>query len=430
MYRAVIFRREYPMLGEIIDRSQQLYSKLYPEAEYLKNEHTWTFPSGAKVMFRHLQNEVDKYDYSGQQFSFIGFDELTQFTFTQYMFMWSRCRSADPDIRCYIRSTTNPKGVGHAWVKARFIDAAPPRTTISERYKIPELGIEVVLDRCFIPARVWDNRKLLGADPAYAARLMQLPEADRKALLEGDWDAFEGQVFRELNRDVHIIEPFEIPADWPRMLSVDWGYAKPYSVGWWAFDPEGVAIRYRELYGYGGEDDLGTYEDAELVARKVAKISLSANELQLLGPGVGDPAMWEQKGTGRSVALAFRDEGLYLYPGINDRVNGKMQLHWRLATTRYDPGNPGADEAGLVPAKPRLVVFNTCVHWIRTLPLLQYDPVKVEDVDSRSEDHAYDETRYLCMTRPIAAATPVVRRPVMDGPLVARKRRAGGRYLW
>jgi len=356
-----------------MERSQ-LY---YPAARGVWHEQRkeWRFPSGAIIRFRYLEGLGDELRYQGHEYQYIAFDELTHFDERQYLYLLSRCRTADPKMRCYVRAASNPGGPGHHWVKARFIDVAPPGAT----YTDPATG----LTRAFVPARVTDNPMLLRADPAYIRRLEMLPDAERRAMLLGDWDAFSGQVFCEWSRERHVIEPFAVPSSWLRIRAMDWGFAKPYCVLWGAVDHDGIIYIYRELYGLRpGQIDAGTQETARDVARRVK--ALEADEQ--IAYGVADPACWANSGhDGPSIAETFAAEGVYWQPADNDRLQGKMQVHLRLR--------------GYSEQQPGLRVFSSCVNLIRTLPVLCYDQHRVEDVDTKQEDHAYDALRYLLMSR-------------------------------
>ena len=197
-YKGLILRKTYPQLAELIDKSLNYYPRAYPGARYNGGSHTWTFPSGAKILFGNLQHAKDKIKYQGQAYDFIAFDELTHFTYEEYSYLFSRCRPNGPGTRCSVRSTANPGNIGHGWVKARFITAAPPGTTICEEvtWKDPA-GQEHKgqRTRIFIPSSVFDNQALLRNDPGYVERLAGMPEKEREALLYGNWDSFEGQVF-------------------------------------------------------------------------------------------------------------------------------------------------------------------------------------------------------------------------------------------
>lgn len=394
-YRAIIFRKTYPDLSELIDRSNEIYKRAYPGAKYNEQQHCWKFPSGARIYFGSMQHKKDRLKYQGKQFAFIGFDELTHFGWEEYSYMFSRNRCAkDPNMLCYIRATTNPGGIGHGWVKDRFITAAPPATPILTRMEIE--GKVYKRYRIFIPASVFDNKILLDNDPNYIANLGMLPEAELKALLYGDWDSFNGQVFSEWvnnpthyvdRRWTHVINSFKVPTEWKRYRVFDFGYAKPFSVGWWAIDYDGRAYRYREMYGCTGQPNTGVKWEPRKIAAKIKEIE-DKYEVGNFIRGIADPSIWDAS-RGESIAAAMQKEYINWEPADNDRLSGKMQFHWRL----------GFDDQGY----PMTYIFNTCKDFIRTIPNLVYDELDTEDVDSKQEDHIYDEARYFYQMNPIAA---------------------------
>ena len=197
-YRAIIFRKTFPQLTDLIDRSKEIYKPAFPKAEYNTTGHVWNFPSGAKIYFGNMQREQDRTNYQGKHFDFVAFDELTHFSWKEYSYLMSRNRPSGPGTEVYLRATTNPGGKGHGWVKDRFVTPAPPLTTITGEYDIvqPDGKVrKIKRKRIFVPASVFDNEKLLENDPNYLANLAMMPEAERDALLYGSWDSFDGQVF-------------------------------------------------------------------------------------------------------------------------------------------------------------------------------------------------------------------------------------------
>lgn len=403
-YKGVIIRKTFPQTRELIDKTRNYYKRAYPKARWNGTEHTWRFPSGAQVLFATMQHPQDRFNFQGQSYDFVGFDELTHFTKEEYEYLFSRCRPTGPGTICYIRSTANPGGVGHAWVKDRFITAAPPLTTIwSEQTYVDLDGKKHTgkRSRVFVPSSVFDNKILLENDPDYVLNLAALPTAERNALLYGDWDTFSGQVFSEWRNDpahyddrvnTHVINPFLIEPHWNIWCSMDWGYARPYSVHWYAVDEERRLYCIRELYGCTGEPNVGVKQEPSEVARMIKEIE--AEDRNLKGKKiqrVGDPAIWGSQ-TGESIGTLMERERVYFEKGDHARIDGKMQVHHRLS---FDE-----DE------RPMLYVFNTCRHMIRTLPSLIYSETNVEDVDTTGEDHAYDDLRYVCMKNPIAARIP------------------------
>lgn len=398
-YRALILRKTYPQLSDLIDRSRDLYSKAFPTAKYNDTHHSWTFQSGAKIFFGSLQHTDDRLNYQGKRYDFIDFDELTQFTYDEYIYLLSRNRPGGDGTRCYVRAQANPGGIGHGWVKERFITPAPPMTTIRERVNIvsPDEGeIWKERTRIFVPSTVFDNKILLKNDPGYLLRLGALPEKEKKALLYGDWDSFSGQVFSEWRNDpdayesgigTHVISPFPIPKEWKIYRSFDWGYSRPFSVGWYAVDNDMRLYRIRELYGFTGKADEGVKWSVSDVALKIREIE--ENDPNLKGRfiiGVADPAIFQKNG-GESIGEIMEKHGVYWEKADNSRIAGKQQIHGRLKL----------DKSSI----PMFYCFSTCKQFIRTFPSLVYDTQNVEDVDTHSEDHIYDEFRYMCMRLPI-----------------------------
>lgn len=378
-----LFRETYPNLEANLIRE---WKRSIPKELYRYNEakHTATMLNGSLVLFRYVRNERDAETYQGQEFDYIGIDELTKHTERTIQLLLS-CLRSPQGFPPRFRGTCNPGGRGHGHVKQNYVEA----TNYGERIVIdPITGNR----RVFIPAKVYDNYVLMQNDPAYARRLENLPEQERKAFLEGDWDVFIGQVFSEWCRDIHVIQPFAIPPGWSRFRSFDWGFAKPYSVHWYAIDYDGVAYCYRELYGMKpNQPDVGTEEDPRQVAEKVKELEKG----ETISFGVADPAIWQKRKeirNGESVAETFAKTGIHWRPADNDRLQGKMQVHLRLR--------------GNGKGKPGLKVFSNCVHMIRTLPQLCYDEKRPEDVDTEMEDHIYDDLRYFCMSRPWVPQEP------------------------
>ncbi|MBQ8525982.1 MAG: terminase family protein [Clostridia bacterium] len=398
-YRGLILRKTYPQLSELIDRSRELYTKAYPKARYNDSKHFWLFPGGAKIYFGAMQHTKDRINYQGKRYDFIAFDELTHFTWDEYSYMFSRNRPSGSGTRVYMRSTTNPGGIGHSWVKERFITAAPPLTPIESRMNVVSPDgklITVKRNRIFVPSTVFDNKRLLENDPNYLANLSMLPEKEKNALLYGDWDSFSGQVFSEWKNDsahytdrrfTHVIEPFEVPASWKIYRGFDFGYSKPFAVEWIAIDHDRRAYVIAELYGCTENADEGIRLTPQQIAAKIRTIE--AEHPNLRGRrihGIADPAIAKAE-TGQSIADMMAGEGVFFDFGDHERLPGKMQFHYRFAF----------DDEGI----PMIYVFKNCRHFIRTVPNLVYDSTNVEDIDTRSEDHIYDCVRYVLMDNPI-----------------------------
>ena len=367
-HRALILRRSMPELRELIDKSRELYPKAFPGCKYKEVEKLWNFPSGAKVEFGFLERDADVYRYQGQAYSWIGFDEIThQATEFAWNYLASRLRTTDPEIIPYMRCTANPGGVGAHWVKKRYIDPSPPY----ESFK----GADG-LTRKFIPARLDDNPYLAG-DGRYEQMLKALPPTQRRQLLEGDWEVAEGAAFTEFDRELHIIEPFEIPMHWERIKGIDYGYASESACIWGAVDKEdGTLIIYRELYRKGL---LGT-ELGHMITEMELNDPMSV-------PGVLDTACWNRTGTtGPTVGETLVKAGHKLRRADKNRIAGKIQIHEYLKVQQS--------------GRPKLQIFNTCPNLIRELQSIPLDKSNPEDVDTKASDHAYDALRYLIMARP------------------------------
>lgn len=416
-YRGLILRKTVPELQQLIERATDYYTQAYPGVKFNDTKHTFTFPSGAKVQFGSLFRTADKFKYQGLQYDFIGLDELTQFLSEEYVYLKSRNRGNGPDTKVYMRATGNPGGVGHGWVKDRFVTAGTPGKTIWEKVKVksPEGElIEFYTSRIFVPSSVFDNKILLNNDPEYLKRLAQLPKAERDALLYGGWNTFEGQVFTEFLDDpahykdrrwTHVIKPFEIPWGWRIVRSLDWGFTKPFSVGWHAVDNDGRYYRIREYYGcMPNQANVGVRKNFDQLARDI--LAIEKNDPNLINRniiGVADPAIFADNGSGTSIAASMKKAGVYFKSADNQRMSGKMQFHYRLAF----------DRDGL----PMYQVFDTCKDFIRTIPSLVYSLKDVEDVDTDCEDHIYDEARYAVMENAISPRPNVLDREPQFDPL-------------
>lgn len=395
---AVVFRRTYQ---ELEDTDIKEANASYPKAiaKYNAGRHEFTLKNGSKILFRHCENEADRFNYSGIEIQFLYFDELTSFEQTIYDFLKTRMRAKKSlGVVPIVRSATNPGNIGHGWVKKMFVDAGPYMSIQTQEIYSEALHKTKKVRTQYIPALAMEN-PFITED--YIFELEQKPEALRNALLNGDWDSFEGQVFTEFTNKpehyidrigTHVIEPFEIPLWWKRYVSFDHGYSRPFSVGFWAIDEEGRAYRYKEWYGcLPRQANVGVKITPREIAEGIVALEKDERDNNLYIDHIADPAIFDRS-RGDSVADQMRPEkdrpGVIFRPGDNTRLAGKMQLHERLRF-RED-------------GRPMLYVFNTCVDWIRTVPNLPYSQTKPEDVDTNAEDHAYDETKYFLQAHPLA----------------------------
>jgi hypothetical protein len=378
-HRALILRRTFPMLRDVIGRSHELFLPL--GATFNKGTSQWTFPSGAILEFGFLDADEDKFRYMGRQFSMIGWDELTSWpgdgTDAQgqpvspaYVYMLSRLRAVEGSgLRLEIRATCTPGGAGHSWVKARFAigDEGGPSEVID-----PQTGFR----RVFIPARISDNPYL--ANTEYQRQLEALPEATRKALLHGRWDVYEGAVFSEWDYNRHTCDSFEVPEEWEIWRACDDGYAAPACVLWFAYDDVHDRIFVvDELYERG----LGPEELALAVLKKDEQFGRELN-------GVIDGAAFAEIGLGASQGRGSRGHIMNSYgcrwrpseKGAGSRVHGLSAIHQRLALKKDGYGG--------------LVICRTARNLVRTLPSMVYSRTNPEDIDDSCEQHAVDALRY------------------------------------
>jgi len=389
-FSGLLLRHTTEELRELIFKSQELYPKIWPGIKWSERKMQWTAPSGARLWMSYLDRDEDVLRYQGLAFSWIGFDELTQWS-TPYAwdYMRSRLRSTAPDLPIFMRATTNPGGRGHGWVKKMFIDPSPygknfDATNIetNEVLRYPaghSKAGKALFKRRFIPARLSDN-PFLSQSGDYEAMLLSLPEQQRRQLLEGDWDIKEGAAFTEFNRDIHVVEPFHIPSNWVKFRACDYGYGSYSAVLWFAVAPNEQIIVYRELYV------------SKILATDLADMVLELEaEDGNIKYGVLDSSLWHKRGdTGPSLAEQMISKGCRWRPSDRSRgsrVAGKNEVHRRLQVDEFTE-------------EPRLVFFNTCTNTVSQLPSIPLDKKNPEDVDTKSEDHLYDALRYGIMSRP------------------------------
>jgi hypothetical protein len=385
--RGLLLRRTLDELTELIDKSRQLYTKAFPGAKFRESKSTWHFPSGATLWFTYLDRDKDVTRFQGQAFNWIGIDEITQYP-TPYVwdYLRSRLRSTDPELQksLNMRCTANPGGVGGWWVKKMYIDSRTENTAFPA-YDIDtmkpfvwpsghEKAGQPLFYRKFVPARLTDNPHLM-ADGQYEAMLRSLPEVERKRLLEGDWDVAEGAAFPEFSRSKHVVEPYDLPTNWPRIRAADYGYASPSCVLWGAIDWDNNIWVYRELYA------------KHLTAEQLADKIIEAEQFDPLPHyTVLDSSCWNKTGFGPSIAEVMMRQGVRWTPSDRNRIQGKMEVHRRLADDPYSQ-------------EPRLRIFSNCQHTIKQLAGIPLSKTNSEDVDTKAEDHAYDALRYMAMTR-------------------------------
>lgn len=380
---AYLFRERYDDLeANIIS----VFHRIMPPMIYTydASKYVATLYNGSKVYFRYIRNVADADKYQGRSMDWIGIDELTKHLFKAVQILLS-CLRSPKGFPPRFRATCNPGGVGHVWVKKRYITG----TDYGRRqYVDPETGNTIA----FIPASVYDNDAIMHNDPKYVRRLENLPEAEKKAFLYGDWDIFQGQYFDEFSRKIHVVEPFKIPDEWRRYRVFDYGLDRLACL-WVAVDSHGWAYVYRELC------------QSRLIASDAARriLQSTATDEQIFQT-IAPPDIWgRQSTTGMSSAEYMRREGLILIKGNNDRVSGWMSLKEWL--------KPMPDEHGRMAA--RLRIFRGCSELIECLQTVQHDDHDVNDVATEPHEitHAPDALRYFVAGRPMPAETTVKRIP-------------------
>lgn len=407
-WKAVLLCLNYPGIKVLITRKtyrellnnhiSPLQLMLSGVAKYNKSDKCFTFPNGSSIWFGYCANDGDLGQYQGAEYDIWFADEAGQFP-EEWLTTIDACVRGANNFPKRTYYTLNPGGPSHGYFKRLFID----RRFTDDEY--PE-------DYAFIQALVTDNQALMDTQPGYLRSLEKLPPKIRDAWLHGSWDVYQGQFFEEFadrpdhyedRQWTHVIEPFEIPDSWKIYRSFDWGYNKPFSCGWWAVDHDGVAYRILELYGCTQTPNEGVKWHKYRVFNEIARIE--REHRWLAGKniiGIADPACWNAE-TGESIADSAGKCGVYFSPGDNARLPGWMQVHYRLAF----------DDNGY----PMLYIFRNCKAFIRTIPILQYDDHKPEDLNTAGEDHVADEVRYFCMSRPIKPVHAAVADKYASSPI-------------
>lgn len=414
--RILIVRRSYNEL--IRNHIEQLRKETLGIAKYNNTEKTLKFINGSIIEFMYCERDKDLDRLQGAEYDIIFLDEATQLSEYQMKAITACLRGAN-NFPKRIYYTMNPGGQGHAYIKRIFIDREYQTGEDPEDYE-------------FIQSLVTDNLALMKMNPDYIKQLDALPEKLKKGWRYGEWDIFEGQFFedfidrktpykdvldpRKERRWTHVIDPFEVPDHWPIYRSFDFGYAKPFSCGWWAMDNDGRAYRILEMYGCTKEPNEGVRWPPQKIFKEIKRVETEHRWLK--GKhirGIADPAIWDESG-GESIAETAAKCGVYFDKGDNERIPGWMQMHYRFTF----------DDNGI----PMMYIFSNCKAFIRTIPLLQHSKTMPEDLDTDGEDHVADETRYFCMARPIKAVIPKEVRPDYEDPLNMFHETQNTRYAW
>lgn len=429
-WRGIIFDREYKNLDDLVIKSKKWYRRFHDGADWLASTsaYKWVWPTGEELLFRSIK-EISEYDdYHGHEYPFIGWNELTKYPTPELYDMMMSCNRSsftlekdaprdkdgnyllDQEIPLEVFSTCNSWGVGHTWVKQRFIDVAPYGQVVKKVFNVfnpqTQKDEDVVRTQVALFGTYKENIYL---SKEYVAGLTQLCEKNenlRKAWLEGSWDVVGGGALDDVwDRAKHVIPRFQIPESWYIDRSFDWGSSHPFSVGWWAeangeevtlddgssFCPApGSLIRIAEWYG---TKDIGSNRGLKLSATDIA-IGIREREDQMLSdewilqkplPGPADNQIRQvRESDEETIEFKMAKKGVRWQnsdksPG--SRINGLELVRERLKAVQ------GHEE-------PALYFMENCRASIATLPILPRDEKRIDDVDTDAEDHIYDEVRY------------------------------------
>lgn len=399
-YKALILRATFPELQELIDRSHAVFPHMENPPKWNASLKRWIWPSGAQTVFGYCSKLEDVERYHGQEYPYIGFDELGNLPEER---VWERlmaeCRCPDPRVIRMMRASANPGGPGHPWLKRRFVDKCGKSGKDIYHYHLRLPGGQMVtLTRRYIPARVTDN-PVYAHDPLYMAQLQSLPDVLRRQLLEGDWDAGTGVALDELDRQRHLVPPFEVPQHWLQFGAFDWGFTHPFVFGWFAVaDDQTVylvdSLRGRRLY------------DEEIFDRIANRLDVSRMAYTVAGHDCwSDYKALRRDGT-PNTAERFTELGLPLAKANTNRPVGLQNLRHFLAWRTPDGGEK----------PPRFYIMDTPDNraTFDTLESMVVDPDNMEDalkinadpLTGEGGDDAYDMVRYALASRPPPGDAP------------------------
>ena len=396
-WRGVLFRQTYKQLSDVIAKSKMMFYSIFPGIKWNSSEHVWTWPTGEQLLLRHFASADDYWNYHGHEYPWIGWEELTNWPNSEcYDSMKSCSRSAFPGMPRKYRSTCNPYGVGHNWVKAMFVDPAPA-------------GVVIVGEnnqrRVRIHGHVLENKRLLAADPDYINKLRAISnEHKRKAWLHGSWDIVSGGMFDDVwDEAIHVLRPFPIPSSWRIDRSFDWGSSAPFSVGWWARSDgtdatsddgkriviaRGSLIRVREWYGAAAAPPntglrMLSADIAIGIKQREAEWGFPVGRVR---PGPADTSIFAREDR-KDTAGDMEKAGVKWLPAV--KSPGSRKDGWEVMRQMFENARRGEG--------PGMYAFSHCNAFRRFVPVAPRDDDDADDIDTAFEDHVLDESRYRAL---------------------------------
>jgi len=402
-WSGLFLRKNFKHFKELRRRIDEMIINGLPAKRVGGDQQTNTikFDNGARILLTAIEREEQLEFFQGQSFTELSLEEATQFGFINEMIdKLKACLRSPHGVPCHMFLTGNPGGPGHNAVKQRFI--IPNRAGGSP---IPD-GDEMAI---FIPSNVDDNQVLCQNDPKYVNRLKSIKDPNlRAAWLVGDWDVVMGGFFDDVwDEPNNVVPRFSVPEHWPRLMGLDWGTAKPFSVGWYAVSggdyipelgyslPRGSLIRYAEWYGcLQDQANVGLRLNSDQVAQGILRMEYERGEDNLVFDRIADPSIFKVD-DGPSIAEKFANAGVVLRRGDNRRIYGWDELRKLMAKKEQDDGSHW----------PMFYVTTNCEAFRRTVPVLERDEKEWDDLNTEGEDHVADETRYVVMSRPSAGVS-------------------------
>lgn len=420
-WTGILFRKTYPELQDVIQKSRRWFSVMYPGAQFNEANSTWVFPGGERLLFRQFAKPSDYWKFHGHAYAWIAWEELCTYATDEcFKSMFSCSRSTRKGMPKKVRATANPYGPGHNWVKMRYGLPVSPGEIVGPLIHDGEQT------RCAIHGNLDENLILLRADPTYRTNIIKSARnpAELAAWLHGSWDIVAGGMIDDVwarCRDRCLVAPFEIPDTWTLDRSMDWGSSRPSSIGFWAQSDgcdyrgadgkihstvKGDLFRVGEIYTWTGKPNEGTRAlnteiSKQIVAYEVAR-GWRTVEGSRVKAGPGDSNMFNSNASGDDTCIhddlvkpVVLDDGRK-YSGASftetpkgpgSRKQGWQQLREWINNALPEDGKKARE-------KPGLFVWTNCHQFVRTVPVLPRDEKDMDDVDTESEDHVGDDVRY------------------------------------